>query len=344
MSSNKQERQLYPRRKLLSQTFSKIINDNADKIDNIDKLWKALSTEDRMLLKELYFWYFWDRRNHSARDFAGEIESSRSLQLFSELINPESDKIVSFNYDIMLEEAITFRKHEEFQYSYGFDEIKPNIIGICKPMGGVNWLVFEKGKQIYWKEYIKGEWVERSGNIDNVIKRIRKISDLSGTHALYETRVYTEIKTGFAFRPSIFGNDAIVEEYPEFSKNLWERTIKYIKECEELFVIGFDSGKGKDGSSPKISEMVAEIHKHKKAEFVNPEPSIDAKQRTFSDWILENQEFVENKYKIVMPSNENKQYTEPANFFNMSVTGTSGSLSFGTHYDRRSKQVGHWIG
>lgn len=226
--------------------------------------------EERNFLKEIYFWYFWDRRNHVASNQRGFIESSRALQIFYKILNPKEDKIVSLNYDIMTEEAITYVEGKQYKYNYGIEEeIKDDCIEILKPMGSINYLRYVDGEEFIYGLPENGE--EKKAKIGQD-EFSRKLFPVNNKESIYEVRTYSEMFKNIVYRPSIFDKDNIIENDNGFSNKIWGKVHDYINECEEIFVIGYNLRKIENSDiSPEIKRFIESIMKKGEIYIIDPD-------------------------------------------------------------------------
>lgn len=273
---NMDEQKKYYLRKATSDNYLKIIKKFNKCKNNIDRLWYKLNVKEKYILKNLYFWYFWDKRNHSS-SINNRFESSRALRLFYKFLNPVGDSIISFNYDTMLEEAITFENAEDFSYDYGFCS-DTNKIQIIKPLGSVNWLVKEK--------------------CSNCNPALRTLIS-KGRYSLFETRLYFEKPQDLAYIPTIYGKVKLNSKIQQLDNILWKLALDKIEKSDELWVIGYNLSK-KGNLNPNLKKFLKNVKKHKKLFIVNNNKDqkkfIQKGQEgnfvysNFSDWICSRHE------------------------------------------------------
>lgn len=187
---------------------------------DFDKFYSKLSEKNRRLVSSIYFWFFWDKRNNSAK-VTQRFRSTRPLQLFARYIKKNRIKnVISFNYDIMLEEAIRFVSNSKFPYNYNEINNSGNRkLSILKPMGSVNWILGKKGEEDLFNNY-----------------KIRKLKDVSEKDFLYETLIYFRAIHRAIFNPSVYLRPEHFLVLPE----VWDQTLKAIEWAENLIVAGYN--------------------------------------------------------------------------------------------------------
>lgn len=338
-SSDAKQQEAYKKRKEIADTYERIVRSiSDDERKNFDLLYKKLSDEEKKVFKTLYFWYFWDRRNHSARNSTGIIESSRALQLLYRALNVHTDKVISFNYDIMFEEAITYVKNRSYKYHYGFSGNKSDKLEILKPMGSINWLLLNEGQTLRYKDYVAGRVKHMTAVVGD--ENLRKNFYVDENTILCEVRNYFEAFDRIVYRPSYMGTDVLHEKYPKLGNLIWDKAFRYLKEAEQVILVGFNPIKG--GSSDQIQLFIKNILSAKSIVCVNPDydnsiedyikqnvlkaTEITFVKQKFGEWIAKNHEKNSDRLNVEDISKSNISNIVPTHTIAASATNYESSI------------------
>lgn len=93
----------------------------------IKKIWAKM-----FKLAGIVYWYLWDRMHN--------ISTIRFHKLFVKHYDKDA-KIISFNYDLILEEAYEERTYNKIPVRYEYLDSKTGKQLISKPMGSINWVI-----------------------------------------------------------------------------------------------------------------------------------------------------------------------------------------------------------
>jgi len=216
-------------------------------------------------LNQIYFWYFWDQRNNS-------INKDYYLTFINNIVNPKTDIVISFNYDLMLEKTMNALGKS---YTYNPKNIDENIFKLLKPMGAVNLIQCEPNAEYSIKGQKERFFADNLFRLVFFDKELIKATRIN--ERIYEINKYFEVFENkpqkFLFRPSVYSDETFLSEY------YWDYIKNFIlyEDIDEIVVIGY-SFVSNDKKSRKISSKMKEFHKmilsDKRTRVVNPEIDI----------------------------------------------------------------------
>lgn len=268
--------------------------------NDFDSLWSELILHNQKTaenLKKIYFWYFWNKMRL--------VSDKTDLHKFIGKVKNENAAIISFNYDVLLENIFNSNSNDRFMYNYGFEDFDGKIT-LIKPMGSVNLIV---GKDTDYISYSNAT-VNLNRPLSkycemNAIRRIAKIDDCKN---IYEFPDYFEVfelpnEDKTVFRPSIHGDDYLMNAATKHIDDLiWNNIFALIEKADEIFAIGYsftylpDKNLLDSKASPKIMEFIKNVIR-KPVTIINPDEKISKiLERNYSDTNIKQYDITFNEW------------------------------------------------